>query len=49
MPTALIQQNEMCDATKETELVKREGNSDDKFLPLVQKHKGIFKDAMGID
>ena len=24
-----------------------EGNADDKFLPLVNKHKGIFRDATG--
>ena len=32
-----------------TELVKCEGNNDDKFLPLVNKHKGIFKDVTGKD
>ena len=33
-----IQQNEMCDATKEKELIKCEGNSDDKFLPLAKEY-----------
>lgn len=31
------------------ELVKCGGNNDDKFLPLVKKHKGIFKDVTGKD
>ena len=25
-----------------------EGNSDEKFLPLATKHKGVFKDAKGM-
>ena len=30
-----------------SELVKCGDNDDDKFLPLVKKHKGIFKDVTG--
>ena len=29
-------------------LVAREGNNDEKLRPLIEKHKGLFKDASGI-
>ena len=29
-------------------LVACEGNNDEKLRPLIEKHKGLFKDASGI-
>ena len=33
---------------QEEELALCEGNSDEKFIPLIVKHKGVFRDVTGI-
>ena len=55
MQTENAEYADMCTQTSDediqqsTELVKCEGNNDDKFLPLVKKHEGIFEDVTGKD